>query len=225
MNSNDIQRSLRLLDYDSYEIRVINSNPTSISSQLIHSFSELLSLCQKHDGQSNRYVGINARNTINATKQDIQAVNFMLIDLDSARPDKNRPTNQPELDATIQASKVIKDWFADNGFCSPVRAFSGSGCHIWIRIPRLPLTGLEMTTEWESRVKQFYLQIEWVLPTDLKQKVKIDPIQDVTRIIKLIGTTSVKANPTDDRPNRVSPFRSSARTPYLIGFSPRMRSR
>ena len=202
MNSNDIQRSLRLLDYDSYEIRVIN--PNSISSQIIHSFSELSSLCQKHDGLSNLYVGINERNMINATKQDIQAVNFVVIDLDSVRADNKQPANQPELDATIQASQVIMDWFADHGFSSPVRAISGNGCHIWTRIPRLPLTGLEMTTQWESRVKQFYLQIESVLPNDLQQKVKIDPIQDVTRIIKLIGTTSVKSNPTEDRPNRVS---------------------
>ena len=102
---------------------------------------------------------------------------------------------------------------------------SGNGCHIWARIPRFTLTSLGMTEQWELKVKQFYLQIESVLTDDLRQQVEIDSIQDVPRIIKLIGTTSVKANPTDDRPNRVSPFRSSARTPYLIGFSPRMRSR
>ena len=204
MNSNDIQRSLRLLDYDSHEIRVINPNRTFIPSQLIHSFSDLLPICQQHDGQANLYIGVNERNKINATKEDIQAVNFVIIDLDSVRPDKNQPANQLELDATIQASKVIMNWFADNGFLPPVRAISGNGCHIWVRIPQLPLAGLEMTTEWESRVKQFYLQIQSVLPTGLQQKVKIDPIQDVTRIIKLIGTTSVKNNPTYDRPNRVS---------------------
>ena len=132
MNQNDIQRSLRLLDYDSYEIRVINSNRNSVSSQFIHSFAELLSLCQKYDGLSNLYIGINERNTTNATKQDIQAVNFLVMDLDSVRPDKNQPANQPELDATIQASQVIMDWFADHSFCSSVRAISGNGCHIWI---------------------------------------------------------------------------------------------
>ena len=62
MNRNDIQRSLRLLDYDSYEIRVIDLNRNSVSSQIIHSFSELSSLCHQHDGQSNLYVGINERN-------------------------------------------------------------------------------------------------------------------------------------------------------------------
>ena len=167
MNRNDIQRSLRLLDYDSYEIRVIDPNRNSVSSQIIHSFAELSSLCHQHDGQSNLYLGINERNKINATKQDIQAVNFLVMDLDSVRPNKNQPADQQELDVTIQASKLIKDWFADNGFFPPVRAMSGNGCHLWIRIPRLPLTGLEMTSQWESRVKQLYLQMEAILPTEL----------------------------------------------------------
>ena len=158
MNRNDIQRSLRLLDYDSYEIRVIDPNRNSVSSQIIHSFAELSSLCHQYDGQSNLYVGINERNKINATKLEIQAVNFLVMDLDSVRPNKNQPADQQELDVTIQASKLIKDWFADNGFFPPVRAMSGNGCHLWIRIPRLPLTELEMTSQWESRVKQFYLE-------------------------------------------------------------------
>ena len=37
MTSHDIQRSLRLLDYDSYDIRVIYPNRTSTPAQLIHS--------------------------------------------------------------------------------------------------------------------------------------------------------------------------------------------
>ena len=97
MNRNDIQRSLRLLDYDSYEIRVIDPNRNSVSSQIIHSFAELSSLCQQHDGQSNLYVGINERNKINATKLEVQAVNFLVMDLDSVRPNKNQPSNLPYL--------------------------------------------------------------------------------------------------------------------------------
>ena len=71
----------------------------------------------------------------------------MLIDLDSVRPNKNQPADQHELDVTIKASQVIMNWFSDNGFLPPVRAISGNGCHIWVRIPRLILTGLEMTTQ------------------------------------------------------------------------------
>ena len=97
MNRNDIQRSLRLLDYDSYEIRVIDPNRNSVSSQIIHSFAELSSLCHQYDGLSNLYIGINERNTTNATKQDIQAVNFLVIDLDSVRSDNKQPTINQNL--------------------------------------------------------------------------------------------------------------------------------
>ena len=97
MNSNNIQRSLRLLDYDSYEIRVINPNRNSVSSQIIHSFAELSSLCHQNDGQSNLYLGINERNKINATKLEIQAVNFLVMDLDSVRPNRNQPSDLPYL--------------------------------------------------------------------------------------------------------------------------------
>ena len=145
MNSNDIQRSLRLLDYDSHEIRVINPNRTFIPSQLIHSFSDLLPICQQHDGQANLYIGVNERNKINATKEDIQAVNFVIIDLDSVRPDKNQPANQHELEATIEASEVIADFFVTQGFQPPIRAISGNGCHLWAKIPRLELAIPEVT--------------------------------------------------------------------------------
>ena len=145
MNSNDIQRSLRLLDYDSHEIRVINPNRTFIPSQLIHSFSDLLPLCQQHDGQANLYIGVNERNKINATKEDIQAVNFVIIDLDSVRPDNNQPANQHELEATVDASEVIADFFVTQGFQPPISAISGNGCHLWAKIPRLELAIPEVT--------------------------------------------------------------------------------
>ncbi len=204
MKLTEIEKSLELFSTAPVEIRLILNDIVNIICKLSSCHQELLQWCQQYDGQGNIYVGINERNRINATKQDIQAVNFVVIDLDSVRADKNQPANQTELDATIQASELIQDWFVGNGFLPPVRAISGNGCHLWIKIPRLPLTGLEMTSQWKSKVKQFYLQMESILPAELQARVKIDPIQDVTRIIKLIGTTSVKANPTDDRPNRIS---------------------
>ena len=205
MKTEHLCQSFNLLGYDVNEIRVIQPNRTANPSQLIHSYSDLLTICQKYDGSANIYIGINERTKINATKRDIHAVNFVVIDIDSVRPDKNQPANQQELDATIEVSKVILDWFADNDFCRPIRAMSGNGCHIWARIPRLPLTSLEMTEQWELKVKQLYQQIKSILPDDLKQKVWIDSIQDVTRIMKLIGTTSVKPNQAPpERENRVS---------------------
>ena len=205
MKNEAIKKHLEIYGNINIEVGCILSNYDNIIRRLVNSEQELLRFCQQYDGQGNIYIGVNERSKIDAIKTDIHAVNFVVVDIDAVRPDsKNQPSNQQELDTTIEVSKMIVDWFSDNGFCLSVRAISGNGCHIWARIPRLELTGLEMTKDWESRVKQFYLQIKSVLTSDLKQKVKIDSIQDVTRIMKLIGTTSVKANPTVDRPNRVS---------------------
>jgi len=205
MKTEHLRQSFNLLGYDVNEIRVIQPSGIAKPSQLIHSYSDLDQICQKYDGQANIYIGINERTKINATKRDIHAGNFVVVDVDFVRPDKNQPANQQELDATIEASEVISDFFVREGFHAPIRAMSGNGCHLLAKIPRLELTRLEMKKDWESRVKQFYLQIESVLPDDLARQAKVDlKVRDVSRIIKLIGTTSVKANPTEDRLNRVS---------------------
>ena len=116
MKTEHLCQSFNLLGYDVNEIRVIQPNRTANPSQLIHSYSDLDQICQKYDGLANIYIGINERTKINATKRDIHAVNFVVVDVDSVRPDKNQPANQQELDATIEVAKVILDWFADNGF-------------------------------------------------------------------------------------------------------------
>ena len=156
MKTEHLCQSFNLLGYDVNEIRVIQPNRTANPSQLIHSYSDLLPICQKYDGSANIYIGINERTKINATKRDIHAVNFVVVDVDSVRPDKNQPANQQELDATIEVSELIFDWFVENEFCKPIRAMSGNGCHLWARIPRLPLTSLETTEQWKSRVKKLY---------------------------------------------------------------------
>ena len=145
MKTEHLCQSFNLLGYDVNEIRVIYPQRSSITSLLIHSYSDLNQICQKYDGQANLYIGVNERNKINATKEDIQAVNFVIIDLDSVRPDNNQPANQHELEATIEASEVIADFFVTQGFQPPIRAISGNGCHLWAKIPRLELAIPEVT--------------------------------------------------------------------------------
>ena len=145
MKTEHLCQSFNLLGYDVNEIRVIQPNRTANPSQLIRSYFDLDQICQKYDGQANLYIGVNERSTINATKQDIQAVNFVIIDLDSVRPDNNQPANQHELEATVDASEVIADFFVTQGFQPPIRAISGNGCHLWAKIPRLELAIPEVT--------------------------------------------------------------------------------
>ena len=93
MKLTEIEKSLELFSTDPVEIRLILNGVVNIICKLSSCHQELLQWCQQYDGQGNIYVGINERNRINATKQDIQAVNFVVIDLDSVRADKNQPAN------------------------------------------------------------------------------------------------------------------------------------
>ena len=65
----------------------------------------------------------------------------------------SQSADQQVLDATIKASEVIADFFVTQGFQLPIRAISGNRCHLWIKIPRLELTSLEGTEQWELKVK------------------------------------------------------------------------
>ena len=93
---------------------------TLFSAQLIRfirSFAELSPHCHNYNRMSNLYIGVNEHHTTNAAKQDIQVVNFLVIDLDSVRFDINLSANQTKIDFIIQVSELIKDQLADNGFC------------------------------------------------------------------------------------------------------------
>ena len=78
-------------------------------------------------------------------------------------------------------------------------AMSGNGCQLWARIPRLELAnGTRTRAEWESRLKAFLDEAKAGVPQELVDKVEIDNIYDVNRILKVIGTTSIKGNPQND---------------------------
>ena len=103
---------------------------------------------------------VSQRNKVNVSrKRDTETVNFIVVDIDAIRPDsKNQSSNQQELEATIKVAELIINWFVENGFQSPIRAISGNGSHLWVKIPPLQLASLQMTTEWGSKVKQCYQQ-------------------------------------------------------------------
>ena len=182
MKKKEIIRHLEMLNHDQTEAGAIfpfRDNPTI--SKLLSSTAEVVGFCQSYDQNANIYISVNQRNKVNSRKKDIENVNFVVVDIDAVRADSNnQSSNQSELDKTIEVAELIVNWFVENGFQSPMRAISGNGCHLWVKIPPVELTSPQVTTEWESKVKQFYRQIESLIPKDLARKVIIDSIQDVT---------------------------------------------
>jgi hypothetical protein len=220
MNIDDVIKTYEFLGHSPVEVSIIT--PTSATQKskikdcrLVRSKDEFIRTCSVWDGQANIYVGLNELKASylsvrghRSAKSDIQAVHFIPVDLDSVRPDMKEAATVDELKNTIEVGDFLwQKWLPACGFLPCGYAMSGNGTQLWLKIPRYDLTnelrvGSEL--EWELRLKRFYDEIRASIPKQFIGKVAIDTIQDVTRIFKVIGTTSVKGVNSTDRPHRES---------------------
>lgn len=229
MNTDDVIKTYEFLGHSPVEVTTItppqfkgDPNTGVKDCVWIDTLDKFVALCSRWESKANIYVGLNERDknfkpsrAHRASKKDIVAVYFIPIDIDAVRDEKTDPniryqaaTNN-ELTNALEVCEVLWRWFEQRGFLLPAYAMSGNGAQLWARIPRYELAnepkhGTEF--EWELRLKAFYDEVRAAVPPKYADKVKIDSIGDVTRIFKVIGTTSVKGAPTKypDRPHRES---------------------
>ena len=251
MHVEDIHATYKLLAHQSpLELRALkvhaDGRTACIRNCLIHSSDQLVKVCEEYDSVANLYVGLRERrgeftpqHGSSAKKQDIAAVTTLVVDLDPIRPRglAKQATTEAELNAAIAEAQYQRDLIAKHGFVPPLLAMSGNGCQLWFFIPRYelpdsgwyairknPKTGAEVLTHtFESRLKVFEGEVRQSLSKEGKEKVKIDSIYDLPRIIKVIGTMSVKGDAIKypNRPHRVSrwldpPVRQEA--PKLLAY-------
>ena len=234
MNADDIHATYKLLAHQApLELRALkvhdDGRTSCIRNCLISSSEQLAKVCEEYDGIANLYVGLRERSGdfapqsgSSAKKQDIAAVTALVIDIDPIRPQglEKQATTEAELSAAIAEAQYQRDLIAKRGCVPPLLAMSGNGCQLWFFIPRYelpdsgwyairknPKTGEGVLTHtFESRLKAFEDEVRSSLSKEGKEKVKVDSIYDLPRIIKVIGTMSVKgdASKYSDRPHRVS---------------------
>ena len=234
MYAEDIHATYKLLAHQApLELRALKVHPDGrtacIRNCLIQSSEQLVKVCEGYDGVANLYVGLRERRVkftprrgLSAKKQDISAVTTLVVDLDPVRPRglEKQATTEAELNAAIAEAQYQRDLIAKHGFVPPLLAMSGNGCQLWFFIPRYelsdsgwyplrknPETGEKVLTHtFESRLKAFEEEIRQSLSKEGQGKVKVDSIYDLPRIIKVIGTLSVKGDAIKypNRPHRVS---------------------
>lgn len=131
----------------------------------------------------NAYVGINPRQLPEPGKIDtIPRLTCLVIDIDPVRP-KNAPSTSVQHQSAITlANQISKD------LGSPIVVSSGSGAHVYIPIEgivsHLPLELTESLRQWFNKIKDKYETKE----------LKLDPIFDLPRIIRLWGSHNSKSN-------------------------------
>jgi len=183
------------------EIRVINPNRDEDPKQFfIAEEDEFVKICRQWSGKRNIYVGINDRKVKSGKGKDVHSVKTVVIDIDAKRPDKKQPATDEELKhAEVVADQIIED-FTKRGFQRPIKNMSGNGYQLWCAIPIIDFHVLKCDVV-ESKIQQFQKGIKVKYENAY---VEIDNIGDLPRIIKVIGTKSVKGENTKERPHRLS---------------------
>ncbi len=183
------------------EIRAIDPRGIEPPVQAwLDSEEDFIKTCREWDGKRNVYVGINARARKGGTRENVDEVTAIVIDIDAKRPDKKQAATDKELKAAEEvANRIIKD-FVGRGFKAPVKCCSGNGWQLWLAVPPInaALLGRELVEgklqEFQKRIKKKYEN----------EQAEIDNIGDLPRVVRVIGTTNVKGAPTPERPHRLS---------------------
>lgn len=135
-----------------------------------------------------------------AKASDIEFVMNVALDIDVATPGRSRghPASDTELglcaDLAVRMSKA-------EGFAGTAAvALSGNGAYVIN-----PIKPVEVDYDTAAALK--LLERRWIEQAGpLPAGVRIDPIMDLPRIIRVIGTFNFKGTPTRDRPHRQSEF-------------------
>lgn len=125
--------------------------------------------------------------------KEIISYRWLFIDFDPERMTGVSSTDE-ELDKARKLSDLVREYLADLGFCEPVTALSGNGCHLLYRID------IKNDADGRALVEKCLKVLASLFNTD---EVKIDTTTyNPARICKLYGTMAQKGRSTKERPHR-----------------------
>jgi len=135
-----------------------------------------------------------------AKADDIAFVTNVAFDIDVATPTRrdDHPASNEELQACVEVSRRFS---RTEGFAGTAAvALSGNGTYVIN-----PIAPVEVDSGTASAVKA--MERRWIAEAaPLPPGVRIDPIMDLPRIIRVIGTVNFKGTPARGRPHRRSRF-------------------
>lgn len=202
MNEKDVRLTYRFLGHKKEtEIRLIdptgNNRPRSV---FVKDEEEFVEVCRDYDGIYNIYVGINERSHEGTTGATVVSVNAIVLDIDSVHL-HGYPATVSETHNALDVAERIYDYLSETGK-DVYMAMSGNGWQIWTAVD------IEITDDNRANVE--YLLQEYqreIMRTFQDNTCKIDNVGDLSRVIKVIGTTALKSLCDVKRPFRCSFWR------------------
>lgn len=189
MTVEDIRRYYKILRHEEEtELRAINPETKEIKNIHFNSEEELLKICKELDGKYNLYLGVNERTRNGTKREDVKSVGVIPIDIDCV----TKPATDEDIaEANFTACKIIDDAIKQ-GFQQPCIIFSGNGFQLLFCIPKIEITK-ENVDEVEDKIQEFEKRLIDQYSND---KVKLDQVGDLPRIMRIAGTFNLKSKTT-----------------------------
>jgi hypothetical protein len=199
MREEDVRLTYKFLEHKGEtEIRLMNPlNARDVKSVFVYDEEAFVNVSRNFQNKYNIYVGINERKIGGKTSADVKSLNAIVFDVDSIHP-----LGLPATDAETRKARIVAQRLFDvlkQRGKNPFMAMSGNGWQIWMKVG-VSLEGYD-NKKIAAVLKDMYKEM---MKEFSSEGAKIDNIGDLARVIKVIGTKSLKATTTQDRINRVS---------------------
>lgn len=188
INFDDIKRTYELCRHqDITELRFVY--PRETKSFFITTFEDLKKICQEYDQKALQYIGMNERVGEGTKHKHVKAVRTQVIDLDYNRP-RGTSANDEQVKKTRDLAYNIVKFVEEKGFKRPSIAMSGNGYQLWFNHVEIKIND-ENRDQIKEQLKLFEEEIRQKFQTT---EIKVDSIHDLPRIIKIVGSVSIKGD-------------------------------
>jgi len=221
IDRSSVLHHVKILGHDGFgvtELRIFDPQPMVT---YIDNIADGIRLASGKDGQtSGIYVGVQPRNidlfdyapncwkpavgnpqSNCASDRDIEYITAVFFDVDVVSP--HRKTGCPASDEELQKSQEAALLLAGESGLASCSAICCSGNGHYVLTPIVPIT--VDSDEMPLQFKQFYQQLAARVSRQA-QGVKLDPVYNLSRVMRLMGTVNRKGIETSDRSYRRAHF-------------------
>jgi len=217
----DPTRQIQILGHEGYgvtELRIFDPRPMVA---YVDNIADGIRLAQEKDGQtSGIYIGVQPRNvglfdlapncwqpamaypnSNCATDNDIEYITAIFFDIDVASQQRRlgHPASDEELNNSLKAAQLLAQ--QDGLVFSCAICCSGNGHYVLAPIVPIAVDSREVAHQFKR-----FCELCAEKVSQQVQGVKLDPVYNLSRVMRKMGTLNRKGNPLPDRPHRRAHF-------------------
>jgi len=194
MNTEAVKTFYDLLEHKKQtEIRAIELSKDFKTSKVkghyfVSSAEEFIDKIQEFNGKYNLYAGLNERTNKGTEAKDVISVKRIFVDIDCIK----KPAIPEDLQEAEKVTDEIISKIEEKTGLRATKIYSGNGYQLIYSIPEIEITD-NNREEVQAQVQQF---LKDLIKKYSNNKVKLDNVGDLPRIIRITGTTNIKGGKT-----------------------------